>query len=50
MGANSTNNGNNTGLSFTDGGGIDYLAVSYINGTVVAPPAASNSNFFLMFA
>jgi fibronectin-binding autotransporter adhesin len=37
MGANSTDGGNNTGLSFTAGGGIDYLSVSYINGTVVAP-------------
>ena len=33
MGANSTNGGNNTGLVFTAGGGIDYLSVSYINGT-----------------
>ncbi len=48
MGANSTNGGNNTGLSFTAGGGIDYLSVSYINGTVVTP-SASNTNFFLMF-
>lgn len=37
MGANSTDAGNNTGLSFTAGGGIDYLSVSYINGTVVSP-------------
>lgn len=36
MGANSTNGGNNTGLSFTAGGGIDYLSVSYIRGTVVS--------------
>jgi hypothetical protein len=35
MGANSTDAGNNTGLSFTAGGGIDYLSVSYINGQVV---------------
>jgi hypothetical protein len=35
VGANSTNGGNNTGLTFTAGGGIDYLNVSYINGTVV---------------
>lgn len=33
MGANSTNVSNNTGLTFTAGGGIDYLAVSNINGT-----------------
>ena len=32
VGANSTDGGNNTGLSFTAGGGIDYLAISYING------------------
>lgn len=37
MGANSTNGGNNTNLTFSAGGGIDYLSVSYINGTVVAP-------------
>jgi phage gp45-like len=36
MGANSTDSGNNTGLTFTAGGGIDYLNVSYINGTVVS--------------
>jgi len=34
MGANSTDGGNNTGLTFTAGGGIDYLSVSYINGVV----------------
>lgn len=49
MGANSTDGGNNTGLSFTAGGGIDYLSVSYINGTVVAPPATSTGNFFFFF-
>jgi hypothetical protein len=49
MGANSTDAGNNTGLSFTAGGGIDYLSVSYINGTVVAPPATSTGNFFAFF-
>jgi hypothetical protein len=32
VGANSTNGGNNTGLSFTAGGGIDFLVISYING------------------
>ena len=36
VGANSTDGGNNTGLSFTAGGGIDYLSVSYINGVVSA--------------
>lgn len=50
MGANSTDAGNNTGLSFTGGGDLDYLSVSYINGQVSTPPVASNSNFFLMFA
>jgi hypothetical protein len=49
MGANSTDAGNNTGLSFTAGGGIDYLSVSYINGTVVAPPATNTGNFFAFF-
>lgn len=49
MGANSTDAGNNTNLSFTAGGGIDYLSVSYINGTVVAPPSATNSNFLMFF-
>lgn len=48
MGANSTDGGNNTGLTFTAGGGIDYLSVSYINGTVVAPPSSSG-NFFAFF-
>lgn len=36
MGANSVNSGNNTGLSFTAGGGIDYLDVSFINGELTA--------------
>ena len=44
MGANSTNGGNNTGLTFAAGGGIDYLSVSYINGINTAP-----SGNFLMF-
>lgn len=47
MGANSTDGGNNTGLTFTAGGGIDYLSVSYINGTTTA--ATSNSNFLMFF-
>jgi hypothetical protein len=33
VGANSTNGGNNTGLIFTAGGGIDYLSISNITGT-----------------
>ena len=49
MGANSTDAGNNTGLSFTAGGGIDYLSVSYINGTVVTPSATYSGNFFAFF-
>lgn len=36
MGANSTNAGNNTNLTFTAGGTIDYLTVSYINGLVTS--------------
>lgn len=47
MGANSTDAGNNTGLSFTAGGGVDYLSVSYINGTVVTP--ANAGNFLFLF-
>lgn len=32
VGANSTDGGNNTGLIFASGGGIDYLSISRING------------------
>lgn len=32
VGANSTDGGGNTGLTFTVGGGVDYLNLSYING------------------
>lgn len=32
VGANSTDGGNNTGLLFAAGGGIDYLSISRING------------------
>jgi hypothetical protein len=39
VGANSTDAGNNTGLSFTAGGN-DYLSVSYINGQVSAAPTS----------
>ena len=49
MGANSTDSGNNTGLTFTAGGGIDYLNVSYINGTVVAPASGIGGQFFAFF-
>jgi hypothetical protein len=38
VGANSVNGGNNTGLVFTAGGGIDYLNISSINGTNTPPP------------
>jgi len=36
VGANSTDAGNNTGLSFTAGSN-DYLSISYINGQIAAP-------------
>lgn len=50
MGSNSTDGGNNTGLTFTAGGGIDYLAVSYINGQLSAAPSSTYyGNFFLLF-
>lgn len=48
MGANSTNVSNNTGLTFTAGGGIDYLSISYINGVVTSSTATTN--FFFMFS
>jgi hypothetical protein len=35
MGANSTDSGNNTNLTFSGGSGIDYLDVSYITGSSV---------------
>lgn len=46
MGANSTDSGNNTGLVFTAGGGIDYLNVSYIQGLGISQ---NSGNFLLMF-
>jgi hypothetical protein len=49
MGANSTDSGNNTGLTFSAGGGIDYLNVSYINGTVVGAPTYAIGGQFLAF-
>ena len=49
MGASSSNGGNNTGLTFTAGGGIDFLAVSYINGQISTPPVAYSGNFFAFF-
>jgi hypothetical protein len=33
VGANSVDDGNNTGLTFVSGGGIDYLVISNINTT-----------------
>ena len=49
MGANSTDAGNNTGLTFTAGGGIDYLNVSYINGQTTLV-YNGNSNFMVFFS
>ena len=46
MGANSTNGGNNTNLTFTAGDNIDYLSVSYILGL---PAPLSRANFFMLF-
>lgn len=46
MGANSTNAGNNTNLTFAAGGGIDYLSVSYINGLSAF---IGGGNFFAFF-
>jgi hypothetical protein len=42
VGSNSTDGGNNSGLLFTSGGGIDYLSISYVNGITA-------QNGFLMF-
>ena len=50
MGLLSMDSGNNTGLSFLSSDGtMEYLDVSYIKGTVVAPPATSTGNFFFFF-
>ena len=52
MGLLSTDSGNNTNLSFVSSDGtMEYLNVSYINGTVVAPPPSSivYGNFLLFF-
>lgn len=49
MGAGSLNAGNNTGLAFSAGGGIDFLAVSYINGQATAPIVKYQGNFFAFF-
>jgi len=44
--ANSTDSGNNTGLTFGSTGNNAYLSVSYINGVVVE---TATGNMFLMF-
>jgi len=49
MGANSTDAGNNTGLTFTAGGLSDYLNVSYINGQTTLV-YNGNSNFMVFFS
>ena len=50
MGLLSMDSGNNTNLSFLSSDGtMEYLNFSYINGTVVAPPATSTGNFFFFF-
>jgi hypothetical protein len=50
MGLLSMNIGNNTGLNFlSNDGTMEYLSVSYINGTVVVPPATNTGNFFAFF-
>jgi hypothetical protein len=45
--ANSTDGGNNTGLTFGSTGNNGYLNVSYING--VTSGVLSTGNFFLLF-
>lgn len=47
MGANSTDGGNNSNLTFTAGDSIDYLSVSYIKGLPAI--AVSGGNFFMLF-
>lgn len=47
VGANSTNVSGNTGLSFTGGGGLDYLTIQDINGVELEP--LTKSNMFLLF-
>jgi hypothetical protein len=47
VGANSTNSGNNTGLSFTAGSVNDLLNITGINGVVITIPASGR--FFLLF-
>ena len=47
VGANSTDGGNNTGLSFT-AGDMDYLSISYVTGQVLAITTVT-SNFLMFF-
>lgn len=49
MGAGSLNSGNNTGLTFAAGGGIDFLSVNYINGVVISSIPTTTNLFFLLF-
>jgi hypothetical protein len=48
VGANSTDGGNNTGLSFTAGGN-DYLNISYVIGEVTTPPSVTYAGSFFAF-
>lgn len=47
VGANSTDAGNNSGLSFTSGDSIDYLNISYVNASIYPLPLAGK--FLLIF-
>jgi hypothetical protein len=46
MGANSVDGGNNIGLFFTSGAGVNFLSASYINGAQIG---AGPGNFFVFF-
>lgn len=48
VGTGSSNNGNNTGLSFTAGDN-DFLAISYINGQISTSVIPRTNLFFLLF-
>lgn len=48
VGVNSTDSGNNTGLSFTAGNN-NYLNISYINGQLSAAPVTGTGNFLMFF-
>lgn len=47
VGANSTNVSGNTGLTFSGGGGLDYLTIQDINGVELEP--LTKSNMFFIF-